>query len=155
MMLRYVEVALSPYEVPGEQSICIYISGCRNNCKGCHYPELQSPENGDLLVNYFTAIIELYLKRATCVCFLGEGDGSCSARNELRLHAEQAQQLGLKTCLYSGRDVPLEEWMHCFDYVKLGSYKEDLGPLDSQTTNQKLFKKTDSTHEDITHIFRL
>ena len=49
-----------------------------------------------------------------------------------------------------------------FDYIKLGHYDEDLGPLNSPTTNQKLFKLTHKkleggtkciNFENITHLF--
>ena len=59
-MLYYTEICLSPYEVPGEQSICIYISGCCNRCKSCHYPELRLPEYGDVLSKRISDIIDLY-----------------------------------------------------------------------------------------------
>ena len=72
-MLYYTEVCLSPYEVPGEQSICIYISGCLNRCKNCHYPELQYPDYGDVLSKRMSDIVALYHSQASCVCFLGEG----------------------------------------------------------------------------------
>lgn len=155
MMLRYVEVALSPYEVPGERSICIYIAGCQNSCVGCHFPELQQSDYGDLLGDYIVPIIELYRTQATCVCFLGEGKGDRSAQSELKKYAALAKQFGLKTCLYSGRDVLPESWMSCFDFIKLGSYIEACGPLDVPTTNQRFFKISEGTAQDITHVFWL
>ena len=56
-------------------------------------------------------IIDLYLGQASCVCFLGEGRGEQEEIEELVLLAECSQQKGLKTCLYSGRDTFIEEWM--------------------------------------------
>lgn len=43
--------------------------------------------------------------------------------------------------------------MHCFDYIKIGSYKEPLGALSSATTNQRLYKRIRSDYEDITYLF--
>ena len=61
---------------------------------------------------------------------------------------------GKKTCLYSGRNINVEEWMKIFDYVKVGSFQEDLGGLDSPTTNQMFYKKcTNGTYENITSDF--
>ena len=40
-----------------------------------------------------------------------------------------------------------------FDYIKIGPYIEKLGPLNKETTNQRLYKRTDSGWEDITKMF--
>jgi len=152
-MLNYIEVALSHLEVPGETSICIYISGCLNRCADCHYPDLQRNDYGDpLSANYFN-IVDLYLRQATCVCFLGEGACGNEERDELQRYATYAQGRGLKTCLYSGRDVDIEQWMHVFDYVKVGSYKSSCGPLNSPLTNQRMFRQEEFGFQDITAVF--
>ena len=154
-MLYYSEFGLSHLEVPGESSLCIYISGCINNCPRCHYPELQLVHYGDKLAEYFRDIVDLYFSQTTCVCFLGEGESTSEDRSELVSYARYVHAAGLKTCLYSGRDADLEEWMAVFDYIKVGSYREELGPLNSSTTNQKFFKRMeDGTYKDITHVFR-
>ena len=62
---------------------------------------------------------------ATCVYFLGEGVATDVERQELLQFAEVAKTAGLKSCLYSGRDVDVETWMLAFDYVKVGSYIEE------------------------------
>ena len=153
-MLYYTEICLSPYEVPGEQSICIYISGCCNRCKKCHYPELQLPDYGEVLCIHLNEIVDLYLNQASCVCFLGEGRGEPEEINELVRFSKCSQQKGLRTCLYSGRDTFIEEWMNCFDYIKIGSYQEPLGSLDSYTTNQRMYRKNaHGKYEDITYLF--
>lgn len=154
-MLYYTEFGLSPYEVVGEQSICIYVSGCRNNCRNCHYPALQLPDHGELLHAHFADIIALYGDQASCVCFLGEGRGLSEERNELVSYAEYAHSKGLKVCLYCGRDTVIEAWMSQFDYVKLGSYREERGSLDMPTTNQRMYRKnSDGCYEDITALFQ-
>ena len=152
-MLRYVEFGLSHQEVPNEASICIYISGCPNKCKNCHYPGLQDPLNGDPLLDDIGLIIDLYYAQASCVCLLGEGDCTIDSRQELKLCAEYISERGLKSCLYSGRDVLVENWMYCFDYIKLGSYKEEHGGLFSRTTNQRFYRKQDDVFSDVTNWF--
>jgi anaerobic ribonucleoside-triphosphate reductase activating protein len=153
-MLYYTEFGVSHLEVPGENALCIYISGCANRCVECHYPELQKFQFGDLLCRYYKDILELYASQATCVCFLGEGRGKTEDQEELIQYAEYAHQKGLKACLYSGRDVEIEPWMHIFDYIKLGSYKKDLGPLSSPRTNQKMYARKDATYQDVTILFQ-
>lgn len=152
-MLHYTEFGISHVEVPGENSICIYISGCQLKCKNCHYPDLQKPNYGGMLSKYYEDIISLYYEQATCVCFLGEGPGDESARRELIKYSRFAKSKGLRTCLYSGRDIQPEDWMRNFDYIKVGSYKEEYGPLDSTTTNQRMFRNTGAGLEDITEEF--
>ena len=152
-MLNYIEVALSPNEVPDEVSLCIYISGCQNRCKNCHYPELQRCDYGDPLRENYEEILEAYRSMATCVCFLGEGLNGEEEHREFLSMIGFARRLGLRTCLYSGRDVEPEGWMSDFDYLKLGSYKERLGDLSAKTTNQRMLRKTEDGYEDITYMF--
>jgi Pyruvate-formate lyase-activating enzyme len=154
-MLYYSEFCLSHLEVPGESSLCIYISGCINNCRHCHYPELQQVHFGEKLAAYFIDIVDLYFSQSTCVCFLGEGGSTSEDRAELVSYARYVHATGLKTCLYSGRDTDLEDWMAVFDYIKVGSYREELGPLNSRTTNQKFYERMeDGTYKDITFGFQ-
>ena len=152
-MLKYIEVALSPLEVPQEMALCIYISGCPYCCKECHYPELQMPDYGEMLSDHYVNIMELYLSQATCVCFLGEGGCGSEEREEFQRFVTCAKAKGLKTCLYSGRDVDIEPWMHIFDYLKLGSYQPSRGPLSSPSTNQRMFRKEGDVFWDITSLF--
>lgn len=152
-MLYYIEVGLSHREVPEECSICIYISGCKNSCAHCHYSDLQRIDYGEPLSEHYNSIIDLYLRKASCVCFLGEGAGTYEEQNEFTDYVEYAHARGLKVCLYSGRDVGIESWMYQFDYLKLGSYKVDLGGLDSATTNQRLYRKDSDRFIDITSVF--
>lgn len=153
-MLYYSEVQLSHAEVPGENSLCIYLTGCQNRCPNCHYPELQYDKYGDPLILHYKDIIDLYSSQATCVCFMGEGAGTIAEHAELIVYAEYAHSLGLASALYSGRDTAIEDWMHTFTYIKLGSYQEIFGPLDSAKTNQRMYKKEASgSYGDVTPLF--
>ena len=152
-MLFYTEICLSHLEVPGERNLCIYISGCQNNCSDCHYPELKRNYYGDILKINYIDILDLYNFQTTCVCFMGEGKCSEQEKLEFQKYCSIAHSRNLKTCLYSGRDIDIEEWMQCFDYIKLGSYKAEFGALDSPDTNQRMYKKTTAGYEDITNMF--
>lgn len=152
-MLYYTEVDLSDLEVPDERALCIYISGCRSHCPGCHYPELRRTDYGDPLKENLRSLILLYLRYCTCVCFMGEGECTAQSRQELAEYSGFAHRLGLSTALYSGRDTGIENWMHCFDYIKLGSYVSALGPLSARSTNQKMFQKHGNGYIDITFRF--
>lgn len=153
MSLYFSDAGLSPLEVPNEMSLCIYISGCTNRCHNCHYPELQIFEYGNILRKSYLPLTELYSSYATCVCFLGEGANRNEEHTEFKDYCRIANGFGIKTCLYSGRNTQIEEWMQIFDYIKLGNYNEKLGPLDKPTTNQRMYKKTDDFYIDITSEF--
>lgn len=153
-VLHYIEFGLTHMEVPGEVTLCIYISGCPNKCANCHYVELQQVDAGELLASYFSQILDLYHEYFSCVCFMGEGDASVDSRNELLSYVQESHKRGYRCCLYSGRDTVIEEWMKQFDYVKLGSYREECGPLTKKTTNQRIWmRKSDNVFEDITYQF--
>lgn len=152
--LYYTEFGLSHLEVTGERCLSIYLSGCRNNCPDCHYPDLRRTDCGLPLGAFFPQMLDLYRKQATCVCFLGEGEDTEETRRELTRYADIAHGSGLKTCLYPGRDTGIEPWMRCFDYIKVGSYRKERGPLRAPTTNQRLFRASAGGYEDITALFR-
>ena len=74
-------------------------------------------------------------------------------KKELLGFVKYATSMGLKTCLYSGRDIEIEDWMAEFNYVKVGSYKKESGPLESKTTNQRFYIRHNEGFKDITSTF--
>jgi len=132
--------------------LVIYISQCQNHCKECHTPYLNEIY-GDLLSNNFEQIYELYKNYITCVCFMGEGKNNDDSKKEFRRYCEIIHNDNKKVALYSGRDCDIEEWMLIFDYIKLGSYQKDLGPITYKSTNQHLYKKCNNLYVDITYLF--
>jgi len=40
-----------------------------------------------------------------------------------------------------------------FDYIKIGPYIEEKGPLNNPNTNQRLYEKVGNNHKDITYKF--
>ena len=106
---------------------------------------------------FFEKLLELYFYQATCVCFLGEGENTLQkSQRANNICKNRLQKMGKKVCLYSGRDVEPENWMNVFDYIKVGSYQQFLGSLDSSSTNQAFYrKKADGIYENITYTFWL
>ena len=80
---------------------------------------------------------------------MGEGND----REALIELAKHVKSLGLKPGLYSGAESVPESIWEVFDYIKIGPYIAKLGPLNKETTNQRLYKRTDSGWEDITKMF--
>lgn len=62
----------------------------------------------------------------------------------------------LKIAWYSGRDKLNSHTalnLHDYDYIKLGPYIPDKGPLDCITTNQRFYQVSDGDLVDITYKF--
>lgn len=141
-MLKYTGIAFTMAEVPDEISLTISISNCPFSCPGCHSPELQQ-DIGRPLVPDFNDMLENTKDYATCITFMG-GD---SDLKKIMTLARIAQMKGYKTCLYSGldklSDVP-EEIQARLDYIKTGKYIEELGGLDKETTNQRMYRRNSS-----------
>ena len=148
-MLKYLNTQVTFAEVPDEITLCINITGCKNGCKNCHSSYLAEDMGKPL--NWDSLNTLIYINTGiSCVAFMG-GDNDPKAINRL---AEKVKSLGLKTAWYSGRqelskDINLEY----FDYIKLGPYMEEFGPLNSRTTNQRMYKVHDCELEDITSKF--
>ena len=148
-MLKYVDAKVVFAEVPDEVTLAVNISNCPCHCKGCHSSYLAEDIGKPLNWDSLNALI--YINTGiSCVAFMG-GDNDPKAVSRL---AEKVKSLGLKTAWYSGRqelskDINLEY----FDYIKLGPYMEEFGPLNSRTTNQRMYKVHDCELEDITSKF--
>ena len=60
----------------------------------------------------------------------------------------------LKVGWYSGRqELSKDIELSNFDVIKLGPYKEEFGPLNSKTTNQRFYKVSDGELINITSKF--
>ena len=151
-MLKYHSTYIGFREIPDEISLCINLTNCPNNCKGCHSPWLKE-DNGTPLT--YTGLKRLIHnnKGITCICFMG---GDKEPWEIKRLATLIKEETNLKTAWYSGKDYLMSLSTNtAFDYVKIGPYIEEFGPLDSKTTNQQLFKfdwKT-CTLDNITYKF--
>ena len=136
-MLKYVNTKVTFAEVPNEISLCINISNCPCACKGCHSSYL-AEDIGEELNNLSLKELISNNKGITCVSFMGGDSSPLDINNLAKLIKEVFPKL--KVAWYSGRqelskDIDLEN----FDFVKLGPYIEELGPLNNKTTNQKFY----------------
>lgn len=149
-MLKYADVAVTFAEVPDEIPLCINISNCPCHCEGCHSSYL-AEDIGDILdVKSLDKIISKY-GGISCVSFMG-GDSEPLTIDILAKHVKE--KYNLKVCWYSGRQELNEDIeLGNFDYIKLGPYKEEFGPLNSRTTNQKFYKVEDGELVNVTSKF--
>lgn len=151
-LLKYVDTAVTFAEVPDEISLCINLSGCPYRCKGCHSSYLWQDIGTNLDLQHLTDLIDSNTG-ITCVCLMG-GDRDTveidSIASSIREYYPE-----LKICWYSGNeelDKNISLWN--FDYLKLGPYKEELGPLNSPGTNQRFYKVNGDKLIDITERFQ-
>lgn len=147
--MKYVDTKVVFAEVPDEISLAINIANCPNRCDGCHSPYLQKDEGKKLNWGSLNALIHIN-NGITCVALMG-GDNNPKEVNNLAYHIKKT---GLKVCWYSGnstvsKDIQLEN----FDYIKVGPYMKDRGPLNNKNTNQRFYAVKSMKLVDITNKF--
>jgi len=150
--MKYVDTKEVFAEIPDEITLAISISGCPIRCKGCHsqylWEDIGSPLDTD-------AVEGLLAKNdnISCIAFMG-GDASPAEVNQLATYVH-AHHPSLKVAWYSGRiRIPAIINKKDFDYIKIGPFIRHLGPLNKETTNQRLYRQTaDGQFEDITNRF--
>lgn len=137
-MLKYVDTQVVFAEVPDEITLAISISGCPCHCKGCHSAYLAEDIGEELTHKVIDTLIRSN-NGITCICFMG-GDSNPLYIDFLAEYIKKHYP-NIKVAWYSGKDTlydKLDLWD--FDYIKLGPYKEEYGPLDRRTTNQRFYK---------------
>lgn len=152
-MLKYVDTKICFAEVPDEITLCINISNCPCYCKGCHSSYLAEDIGEPLNEKSLCSLLESN-KGITCISFMG-GDADPEQINRLAVEVKMLTQANpIKVAWYSGREVLSDEInLHWFNYIKLGPYKEEYGPLNNPSTNQRFYKVIDNKLIDITNRF--
>lgn len=137
-MLKYVDSKVVFAEVPDEITLAINISNCPCHCEGCHSPYLAEDIGKPLDLQALTDLIDSN-KGITCVCIMG-GDSNPSEVDDIAQDIKEYYP-ELKVAWYSGRqELSKEIELSNFDFVKLGPYIKERGPLDSKTTNQVMLE---------------
>lgn len=157
-MIKYLETLVAFAEIPDEITLCINITNCPCNCNGCHSSYL-SKDIGEELNNDILDKLISDNSGISCIAFMG-GDSSPKEINDLAKYVKDKYSISI--AWYSGRqelskDINLDN----FDYIKLGPYIKELGPLTSKTTNQRLYQygkffsdyTIDKCWRDITYKF--
>lgn len=135
-MLKYLYSAVVFSEIPSEISLGVSLSGCTIHCSGCHSPELWQ-DKGTLLTTEELDRLLHANNGVTCLLLMG-GEHDIDSLTELFQHAYKQ----IKTAWYCGLDeIPKDKLgiLQYLNYVKIGSYKKELGGLTSPTTNQHLY----------------
>jgi len=152
--MKYTTYDIVFREIPGEVTLAINLSNCPFRCEGCHSPELQEDLGEPFSVEKLAKLIAQN-PGITCVCFMG-GDRSLA---ELKALSQSIPSRSFKRAWYSGRSELPKEMLAYFEYIKIGPYIKDRGPLDSKMTNQRLYRINKQNSgiyfaEDITHLLQ-
>ena len=146
-MLKYVETLIGFSEIPDEITLCINISNCICNCKGCHSPYLAEDIGEELTCSKLEELLQAN-KGITCISFMG-GDIDPAGIVGLAKYIKTFYP-GLKVAWYSGRqELPKHFNLEPFNFIKLGPYIKELGGLDSKTTNQKMYQRVNKEFDNI------
>ena len=151
-MLKYADTLVTFSEVPDEIALCINITGCKMGCKNCHSSYLAEDIGEELNIDSLHKLISDN-QGITCVSFMG---GDSNPKEVDHLASIVKEYYGLKTAWYSG-NLALSKDIHIqnFSYLKVGPYKEEAGPLNSKTTNQRMYKVVYNHYEDGTTGYEL
>ena len=158
-MLKYYNAMVVFEEIPDEITLAINITNCPCRCKGCHSKFLWEDIGTELTFEELERLIEKN-SGITCICFMG-GDANPKEIDNLAdvvvarsiFHEEP-----ISIAWYSGKDELSDEiHLRRFKYIKIGHYDEELGGLDKETTNQRLYQVVVNNGkcnlEDITYKF--
>lgn len=137
-MLKYVDSKVVFAEIPDEITLAINISNCPCHCEGCHSPYLADDIGEPLDLQHLTDLIDSS-RGISCVCIMG-GDANPSEVDDIAQDIKEYYP-ELKVAWYSGRqELSKEIELENFNYIKLGPYIKDKGPLNCRTTNQVMFE---------------
>lgn len=157
--MKYTDTKLVFREFPDEVTIAINISECPFRCEGCHTPSLRDDIGTELTADELERIIRKHLNIITCVGFMG---GDANIQYLSKLVDDMKNRIGnskkLKYGIYSGQDSLYNVLTRCnnFDYIKVGHFDSELGPIDKEGSNQRMYKLNyeNGMYENITMRMR-
>lgn len=149
-MLKYLYCKPVFTEIPDEFSLAIEISGCIIRCPACHSRELWEDKGTDLTISELDRLLEEN-KGVTNLLLMG-GEHDIGHLVVLLQHVWGR----IKTAWYCGLDrVPNDKVyiLKYLNYLKLGRFDIDCGPLNDPNTNQRFYKVINGDLYDCTYLF--
>lgn len=152
-ILKYVDAVEVFQEFPDEIALAINISNCPNFCKGCHSSYLAEDIGTVLSEKELDKLIKDH-PGISCIGFMG-GDANPRWITNLAIFVKQNHPK-LKVGWYSGKDnIPYDADLRFFDYLKLGPWESEHGPLSDPSTNQAMYKiENGLISKDLTYRFQ-
>lgn len=147
ILIPLVKKGITFNEVPDKMAVYLELGDCKQNCKGCHSPELQSPDvhyqDSDFIRNW---VVDQIDSGANAIVVLGGTTSRNLPTEDLIVFLQDLARIA-PVCLYSGRDDEISDKTIAYaggcSWLKTGSYQEKLGGLDSPITNQKFYYISD------------
>ena len=136
-MIKYKNYMVVFEEIPDKVTLAVNITNCQNRCVGCHSPELRQNIGNELTTNEIDKMIKEN-DGINCFLFMGEGNDQ-ETLIKLMEYIKRTYPL-LDLALYSGRETVESELLCYLDFIKVGPFIPEYGPLNKKTTNQKLFQ---------------
>lgn len=144
ILVPVVSTGITLNEVPDKVAFFIELGSCTQKCKGCHSKELWGEVKTPTPLDDILAEAEQAIdKGANAIVLMG---GTCNTLSvtELVVILNALSDIA-PTCLYSGSDdTNLNTFLAentSITWIKTGSYREELGGLTSNTTNQRFYRK--------------
>ena len=148
-MLKYTTTQIVFSEIPDEVTLAIELSNCPFHCPACHSKYLWDDIGTELDINVLDRLLSDYAG-ITCVCFMG-GDNDLDRLFNLFEFIKKFHS-NIKIAWYTGRkDIPSD--LPAIDYIKVGPYIEEKGPINKTTTNQRLYQRNENDWIDVTYKF--
>lgn len=145
-MIRYAETRVTFEEVPDEITLCVNLTGCPYTCQGCHSPWMRDKNSGAPLTLMTLDRLIHNADGISCVAFMGGDAEPESVLNAAKFIHDNFNTI--KTCWYSGSAVPPASGSdnsvlsyESINYLKIGPWINELGPLGSPTGNQRMYMK--------------
>lgn len=162
-----VSYSVSLQDIPNHIAFVINMGNCTKGCEGCHSKDVMGYDACNLtkrvpLEEVLAEAYKVYKQGVRVCCIMGgtTNDGVTKASLTALINI---LSLIFKVGLYSGSDGDINDeginsyYAYCtpLTYLKVGSYKKELGGLSSDKTNQKFYERDwlDGEWHDRTSLF--
>lgn len=151
-LIPVCHTALTLNEIPDRTAISFVIGNCKQHCKGCHSSYLWGAPTNWWAMDEICETAEKYIEQgADAILLMGGTTNGIPyyVLDELIMKLARIADV----CLYSGSDH--EDFDKDFalnsrlTWIKTGSFKEELGGLNSPTTNQRFYHKRRKYYFDL------
>ena len=144
VLVPVVSTGITLNEVPDHIAFYVELGECTQHCKGCHSPHLWCALESKTDLEDLLALAQDAVDKGAKAIVLMGGTTNGLSRDDIITIINTLDWVA-PVCLYSGsddEDVNMDIAYHSnLMWIKTGSYKEELGGLQSPKTNQRFYRK--------------